>query len=137
MTTLSRLVALLIGVAIGACQFLPWSGSATAMQIPLRSLVSPGQPITTSWIASMAVPLTVASLLAVLGALWASRTLLVIAGLTAIAFPSAWILVNVLSDEAGLDIAAVGMGAYGAAVAGFLLLVLAAVASDTKAPSLR
>lgn len=137
MSSLSRLVALLIGLAIGACQFLPWAGSATAMHIPIGTLVSPERITTPSWYLSLAVPLTIASALAVLGALFASRALIVLAGLGAIAFPLAWILVNVLTESAGLDIGGIGMGAYGAALGGFLLLVLAAVATDTRAPSVR
>ena len=62
----------------------------------------------------------------------------VVGGLAAVAFPTAWILVNAISSGPGsIAVTQVRIGAYGAAIGGFMTLILAAVAVDTRVPTVR
>jgi hypothetical protein len=139
MSSFARAVAFLLGLAIGACAFLPWTPLFTGIEVPLSSLLDPsrsaaGAPILTS----MGLPVIVAGALVALSALVNSRALLIVGGLAAVAFPTAWILVNAISSGAGaVSVSQIQIGAYGAAIAGFMALILAAVAVDTRVPSVR
>ena len=80
----------------------------------------------------------VAGALVVLGAVANGRALVVIGGLVAVAVPTAWIVVNAISTgPAAVPLSQIKIGAYGAAIAGFMTLILAAVAVDTRVPSVR
>ena len=137
MKSLARVVALFMAVAVAGCQFLPWAGSVPATDIPWRSVLSPGEVGVTGWLASMGLPVTIAAGVAVIGAVTGSRVLVVIGGLLSVGVPSAWILVNVFNTTEGIPLGNIGAGAYGTAVLGFLLLLLAAVAADARTVSVR
>lgn len=137
MKSLARVIALLLAVALGGSQFLPWVGDRAAIEIPWRSVLSPGTVVADGWIASLGLPITVLAVLAAIGALVNSRAVVVIAGLLAVAVPLAWILINAIDDKGGVPISAIRYGAYVAAASGFLLLLLAAVAADARERNLR
>lgn len=138
MTTFARLVSLLLGLAVAACAFLPWVVSVNAWHLHLRSLVSPGKNDGVVIATSIGLAVTVAAGLVVLGALLNSRTLVIIGGLLSVAIPAIWILSNAISGpDGGVPLAQIQFGAYGAAVAGFMTLILAAVATDTRVPTAR
>ena len=139
MSTFARAVAILLGLAIAACAFLPWTPSSIGLEVPLTSLLSPGSAVdSVGWVTSLGLPIIVAGALVVLGAVANSRGLIIVGGLAAVAFPTAWILVNAISNGAGaVPISQIRIGAYGAAIGGFMTLILAAVAVDTRVPSVR
>ncbi len=139
MTSFARVIAGLLALAIGACAFLPWTPGGTAGDIPLRTLLGPDSGSgSVSWALSMALPVVVSAGIVMVGAVGNSRTLVIIGGLTAVAVPTAWILVNAISgSDAAIAVRAVQIGAYGAAIAGFMVLILAAMAIDTRVPSVR
>jgi hypothetical protein len=137
MKSFARLVAALLALAVAGCQFLPWANSTPGTDVPWRSLITPGTVGTTGWVSSMALPVTIAAGVALFGAISGARALVVIGGLLSVAVPTAWILVNALDGKNGVPLSVIGFGAYGAALAGFLLLVLAAVASDSRVQNLR
>ncbi|MFC6238232.1 hypothetical protein [Longivirga aurantiaca] len=137
MKSLARVVALLLALVVAGCQFLPWVGDVTGIDIPWRSVLSPGEVGATGWLASMGLPLTIAAGVALLGALTNLRALVVIGALLAVAVPSAWILVNALDSTGGVPLSAIRIGAYGAAITGFLLLLVAAVAADVRRQTVR
>lgn len=137
MKTFARIVALLLALVVAGCQFLPWVGEVTGIDIPWRSVLSPGEVGATGWLASMGLPLTIAAGIAVLGALTQVRALVVIGALVAVAVPTVWILVNALDSTGGIPLSVIGVGAYGAALTGFGLLLLAAVAADVRRQTVR
>ncbi len=137
MKSFARVVAALLALAVAGCQFLPWANGVQGTDVPWKSILSPGTVGATGWITSMGLPITVAAGVALLGALSGARALVVIGGLLSVAVPTAWILINALDGAKGVPLAAIGFGAYGAALAGFLLLVLAAVAADSRQQNLR
>lgn len=137
MKSFARLVATLLAVAVAGCPFLPWANGVPGTEVPWRSVFSPGTVGATGWVSSMALPVTIAAGIALLGALSGARPVVVVGGLLSVAVPTAWILVNALDDQNGVALSVIGFGAYGAALAGFLLLVLSAVASDSRVQNLR
>jgi hypothetical protein len=138
MTTFARLVSLLLGLAVAACAYLPWVLSTNAWHLHIRSLVSPGKNDGVVLATSIGLALTIAAVVVVLGAVLNSRTLVIIGGLLSVAVPAIWILSNAISGpEGGVPLAQIQFGAYGAAVAGFMTLILAAVATDTRVPTAR
>ena len=91
-----------------------------------------------TWVASLGLPVLVAGALVVLGSVGNGRTLVIVGGLAAVALPTAWILVNAISrGGAAVPISQIQIGAYGCAIAGFMTLILAAIAIDTRVPSVR
>ena len=137
MTTFARMIAFLLGLAVAACSFLPWVGSATAWNLRLVSLVSPGRGHDVVAAASLGLGLCVSATVLALGALLNSRTLVIVGGLVSVALPTIWILGNAVASDVGVPLSQVEIGAYGAAAAGLMTLVLAAVAADTRVPSAR
>jgi hypothetical protein len=139
MSTFARVVAFLLGLAIAACAFLPWTPGATGIGVPLGSLITPGTSADgITWVGSIGLPIIVAGVLVALGAIGNARSLVIIGGLAAVAIPTAWILVNAISSgAAAVPVSQIRIGAYGAAIAGFMTLILAAVAVDTRVPSVR
>lgn len=137
MKSFARIVALLLAAAVAGCQFLPWVGELAAIDIPWRSVLSPGTVTADGWIASLGLPLTVVAGIAALGSLVNSRAMIVVGGLLAVAVPMAWIVINALDSTGGVPLSAVRYGAYAAALCGFLLLMLAAVAADARKQSVR
>ena len=139
MSSFARAVAFLLGLAIGACAFLPWTPTSSGIEVPLGSLLSPSTSREgVGVVTSIGLPVLVAGALVVLAAIANSRVLLIAGGLVAVAFPTAWILVNAISTDAGaVAVSQIKIGAYGAAIAGFMALILAAVAVDTRVPTLR
>lgn len=138
MSTFARAVAALIGVAVAACAFLPWVGDATAWSLHLRSMFSIGQGEgATPW-TSVGTAVVAAGVLILLGAILNGRMLLIVGALLAVAIPCIWIFGNAVSSVPGaIPIARVQIGAFGAAIGGFMALILAAVARDTSTPSVR
>ena len=61
MTTFSRLVAALLGLAVAASAWLPWTRAADAWHLHLRSLLSPGTTTAVSWSTSIGLALSVAA----------------------------------------------------------------------------
>lgn len=137
MKSLARIVALLLALAVAGCQFLPWVGPLAAIDIPWRSVLSPGTVLTDGWVASLGLPLTISAGIALLGAITNTRALLVIGGLLSVAGPMAWIIVNALDKSGGVPLASIRFGAYAAAICGFMLLIVAAVAADAREQNLR
>lgn len=137
MKSMARVIALLLAVVLGGSQFLPWVGDRPAVDIPWRSVLNPGTVIADGWIASLGLPITVVAGLAMIGAIANSRALVVISGLLAVAVPMAWIVINAIDTTGGVPISAIRYGAYVAAGAGFLLLLLASIASDARERNLR
>lgn len=139
MSTFARVVAFLLGLAIAGCAWLPWTPTFLGLDVPLSTLLSPGSPADgVSWALTLGMAVLVSGGLVALGAIANSRALVVIGGLGAVAFPTAWILVNAISSGPGtIAITQVKIGAYGAAIGGFMTLILAAVAVDTRVPSVR
>jgi hypothetical protein len=138
MTGLARLVAALIGLAVAACAFLPWVNERTAWALHVRSLFDVGNNEGVTPVRSVGAALCVAALLVLLGALFNARSLVIIGGLLAVALPSIWIFGNAVSHGAGaVSLTRIQIGAYGAAVGGFMALILAAVATDTSVPTTR
>jgi hypothetical protein len=138
MTSFARFVAVLLAVVVAACAFLPWVGASTAAQLHVKSLIATNETSLTTFGLSLAVPVMVSAGIVVVGALVNSRVLVIIGGLCAVAVPTAWILVNALtSGPASVALSQVRAGAYAAAIAGFMILILAAVAVDIRDPSAR
>ena len=139
MSSFARAVAFLLGLAIAACAFLPWTPGSTGVGVPLGSLITPGTSSDgITWVVSIGLPIVVAGIVVVLGSVLNARSLVIIGGLVAVAVPTAWILVNAISGgSTALPVSQIRIGAYGAAIAGFMTLILAAVAIDTRVPSAR
>ena len=138
MTTFSRLLAALLGLAVAATAWLPWTRASDAWHLHLRSLLSPGYSSGVAWTTSIGLAVSVAGAVILLGSLFNSRTLVIIGGLLSVAFPTIWILSNAISNGGGgIPMRQIQFGAYGAAVLGFVTLTLAAVARDTRAPTTR
>ena len=138
MTTFARLIAALLGLAVAACAWLPWTRVGDAWHLHARTLVSPGSSSGVGYASSIGLLISVAAAVVVLGALLNSRTLVIIGGLMTVAFPTIWILSNAVSNrDGGIPMAQIQFGAYGAAVLGFMILILAAVARDTRVPTAR
>ena len=138
MTTFSRLIAALLGLAVAACAWLPWTRTADSWHLHLRSLLHPGSNSGVGYLTSIGLVLSVAAAVIVLGSLFNSRTLVIIGGMLSVAFPTIWILSNAISGGGGgIPVAQIQFGAYGAAVLGFMTLILAAVARDTRVPTAR
>ncbi len=138
MTGLARLVAALIGLAVAACAFLPWVNERTAWALHLRSLFNVGDNDGVVPVTSLGAAVCLAALLVLLGALFNARSLVIIGGLLAVALPAVWIFGNAVSHGTGaVSLARIQIGAYGAAVGGFMALILAAVATDTSVPTTR
>ncbi|MGE0818081.1 MAG: hypothetical protein AB7O74_05400 [Candidatus Nanopelagicales bacterium] len=137
MKSMARLVALLLAAALAGCQFLPWVGERAAVDIPWRSVLSPSSVAADGWIASLGLPLTVVAGIAAVGAIANTRALVVIGGLLGVAVPMAWIVINALDTTGGVPLTAIRFGAYGAAVIGFMLLLVAALAQDAREQNLR
>jgi fucose permease len=138
MTTFSRLIAFLLGLAVAACAWLPWVRSVDGWHLHLRTLLSPGKNEAVTWVASLGLAVTIAAVVILLGSVLNSRTLVIIGGLLSVAFPTIWILSNAISQSSGgVAMTQIQFGAYGAAVLGFMTLILAAVARDTRIPTTR
>jgi hypothetical protein len=139
MSGFARAVAALIGLATIACAFLPWAGSSiTAWNLHIRSLFRIGEGAGATTITSLGTAVVAAGLLVVLGALLNARMMVIVGALLAIAVPAVWIFSNAVSSSPGaVPVARVQIGAFAAAVCGFLALILAAVARDTSTPTLR
>jgi len=138
MTALARIVAALIGFAVAACSFLPWVNGRTAWGLHLRSLFDVGNNDGVTSISSVGAAVCLAAVLVLLGALFNARSLVIIGGLLAVAFPSIWIFGNAVSHaQTAVSLTRIQIGAYGTAVGGFMALILAAVATDTSAPTTR
>jgi len=137
MTGLARSVGVLIALAVGACTFLPWALDNDAWQLALRSITSAGVHTSSSALASMGTPIAVCATLVLLAALVNSRALLIIGSLLVIALPVIWILVNAIDSAHGLHLAAIQMGAYATVVAGFIALLLAALATNSSTVHVR
>jgi len=138
MTTFSRLIAFLLGLAVAGCAWLPWLRSVDAWHLALRTLLSPGKATDVTMVTSLGMAITVSAVVIALGALLNSRTLVIVGGLLAVAFPTIWILSNAISSSSGgVPMSQIQFGAYGAAVLGFMTLILAAVARDTRTPTTR
>jgi hypothetical protein len=137
MTGLARSVAVLLALAVGACTFLPWALDRNAWALALSSLTSPGVHLTSSPISSMGTAVAASAVLVLLAALVNSRALLIIGALVVIAVPVIWILVNAVDSAKGVHLANVQVGAYSTVVAGFIALVLAALATDASTPHVR
>jgi hypothetical protein len=60
--------------------------------------------------------------------------MLIVGALLALLVSATWILVRVLE---GVAVARIGPGAYGAVVCALMALILAAVATDTRVPTVR
>ena len=99
MTTFSRLIAALLGLAVAACAWLPWTRASDAWHLHLRSLLSPGYS-SRGRLDDLDRPRRRPSPAAVilLGSLVNSRTLVIIGGLLSVAFPTIWILSNAISS---------------------------------------
>jgi fucose permease len=137
-TTFSRFIATLLGLAVAACAWLPWTRSVDAWHLHLLSLVSPGTNEAVTLASSIGIAVCVSAAVIVLGAVFNSRTLVIIGGLLSVAFPTIWILSNAISPhDGGIPMTQIQFGAYGAAVLGFMTLILAAVARDTRVPTAR
>jgi hypothetical protein len=138
MTTFSRLIALLLGIGVAVSSWLPWVRSLDAWHLHLRTLLSPGSNDAVTVATSLGLAVTIAAALIVLGSLVNSRTLVIVGGLLSVAFPTIWILSNAISTgSGGAPMTQIQFGAYGAAVLGFMTLILAAVARDTRVPTAR
>jgi hypothetical protein len=138
MTTFSRLIAALLGLAVAACAWLPWTRAADSWHLQLRSLLDPGSNSGGGYLTSIGLVVSVAGAVILLGALVNSRTLVITGGLLSVAFPTIWILSNAVSGASGgIPMTQIQFGAYGAAVLGFMTLILAAVARDTRVPTAR
>ncbi len=138
MTTFARLVAFLLGLAVAACAWLPWVRSVDAWHLALRTMLSPGKNDGVTWSTSLGLAVTLAAAVIVFGSLFNSRTLIIVGGLLSVAFPTIWILSNAISTgSGGAPMTQIQFGAYGAAVLGFMTLILAAVARDTRIPTVR
>jgi len=137
MTTLARLIAFLLALAVVGCSFLPWVGSTNAWDLALRSVVSPSHTTGSAAVTSIGFGLAIAAALLLLGALLNSRTLVILGGLVTVGLPATWILSNAISGTNGVPLSRIQVGAYGEVVLGFVALTLAAVASDTRVPTTR
>ncbi len=138
MSTFSRLLALLIGLAVAGCAFLPWVGGLSAWNLHLRSLLSAGDNLGVGVATSVGLAVCVAAGLIAAGCLLNSRAILIVGGLAAVAVPTIWILVNAISrSTTAVPLSRIEIGAYGAAIGGFMILILSAVALDTRTPTLR
>jgi hypothetical protein len=139
MSSLARLVATLLALAVGACAFLPWTPNRSGMQIPLGTLLNPGdRDSASSWVASVGFVLLVGAGLTLLGVIANSRPFVIAGGLVTIAIPTTWILVNVISrNDGAVPVSLIQFGVYGAAIGGFMILILAAVAVDVRTPTVR
>ena len=138
MTTFSRLLAALLGLAVAATAWLPWTRVSDAWHLHLRSMLSPGYSSGVAWTTSIGLAVSVAAAVIVMGSLFNSRTLVIVGSLMSVAFPTIWILSNAISGgNGGIPMTQIQFGAYGAAVLGFMTLILAAVARDTRVPTAR
>ncbi|HET7901819.1 MAG TPA: hypothetical protein VFL59_11580 [Candidatus Nanopelagicales bacterium] len=138
MSAFARVVAALIGLAVAASAFLPWAGDTSAWHLHVRSIFSVGEPDGATLATSMGTVVAAAGLLIALGALVNGRPLVIIGALLAVAVPAIWIFGNAVSSSAGaVPIARIQIGAFASAVGGFMALILAAVARDTRTPTLR
>jgi hypothetical protein len=138
MTALARTVAALIGLAVAACAFLPWVNQRTAWDLHLRSLIDVGANDGVTPVTSVGAAVCLAAALVLLGALVNARALVIVGGLLAVAFPSIWIFGNAVSHSTlAVSLIRIQIGAYAAAVCGFMALILAAVATDTNVPTTR
>lgn len=136
MTTFARLIAFLLGLAGAGCAFLPWVADVDAWHLSLSSLLNPGRAHGGAAIVSIGLAVCAAAAVVVLGALLGSRTLVIVGGLVAVAVPAIWVLGNAVATG-GVPMSQIQFGAYGAAAAGLMTLVLAAVAADTRVPTTR
>ena len=138
MTTPARLIASLLGLAVAACTFLPWVADLGAWHLHVRTLLTPGSNLGVSSVASIGLVVAVAGALVLLGALANSRVPLILGGLVAVGVPAIWILSNAVSHASkAIVVSQIQVGAYGAAALGLMTLILAAVATDGRAPSTR
>jgi hypothetical protein len=137
MTGLARSVAVLLAIAVGACTLLPWALDHNAWSLALTSLTSAGVHLTSSAVSSLGTAVTASAVLVLLAALVNSRALLIVGALAVIAVPVIWILINAIDSAHGVHLAAVQVGAYSTVVAGFIALVLAALATDASTPHVR
>jgi len=137
MTGLARSVAVLLALAVGACTLLPWALDHNAWQLALSSLTSAGVHLTSSTISSLGTAVSASAVLVLLAALVNSRALLIVGALLVIAIPVLWILLNAVDSAKGVHLANVQVGAYSTVVAGFIALVLAALATDSSTPHVR
>jgi hypothetical protein len=134
MTALSRVLVLLIAAALGACAFLPWFADVTALRLPLGSLLDPAANSGGQAVTSIGAVVLVAAVIVLFAAIASSRVMLIVGALLALLVSATWILVRVLE---GVAVARIGPGAYGAVVCALMALILAAVATDTRVPTVR
>ena len=132
MTATARAITLLLAVAMGVCAFLPWFGDTAATRIPLGSLLDASANSGATTVSSVGLLVLVSAVLLVFAAIAASRVLLIAGALFGLGVGASWILVRLID---GIGVARIGPGAYGAVAVALMALVLAAVAADTRAPS--
>jgi hypothetical protein len=137
MRTFSRVIAFLLAIALVGCTYLPWVGTVSVHQIAFSTLISPGNARPGTWWTSLAIGLLGAALLMLLASLFGSRMLLVIGGLLAVGLPTAWLLVNILTDRGEVLVSNVRAGAWGSIAVGLIALLVSAVAADVKDPHVR
>lgn len=137
MTGLARSVVVLLALAVGGCTFLPWAIDHNAWALSLSSLTSAGIHLSSSAVSTLGAAVTATAVIVLLAGLVNSRALLIIGALAVIALPVIWILVNAINSAHGIHLANIQVGAYATVVAGFIALVLAALASDASTPHVR
>lgn len=116
-TLLSWLLGIAGLVAVGYGTFKPWYADRSADQLPLTDLFSGPHPDTADLIASLAVPLLVAGLLALIG-LAVSTAALRTGAVLLLAVVTVWLI-----QHGGIDDLQIG---YWNAAFGSLLLTVAA-----------
>jgi hypothetical protein len=125
---------LLLAAALGACAFLPWFGDVAAVRIPLGSLLDASANSGGQAVSSVGLLILIAAVILVLSAIASSRVLLIGGALLGFGVSAAWILVRLID---GLGVVRIGAGAYGAVLCCLMALILAAVATDTRVPTVR
>lgn len=140
MTTLARIVAILIGAALAGCAWLSWAGSNTALAISFKTLWEPGSSsdLVPAWYGTLALLVWVAGALIALGGVLGSRAILIVGALIGAATAVTWVLANAASSSAyAVAVPNIKLGAYAAIVLGLVALLLAAIARDTAVPTVR
>lgn len=140
MTSLARIAAVLIGLALAGCVWLSWAGANTALAIPYKTLWEPGSAsdLVPAWYSTLALLVWVAGGLIALGGLLGSRAILIVGALIGAGSAVTWVLANAASSSAAaVTVPNIRLGAYAAIGLGLVALLLAALARDTAVPTLR
>lgn len=140
MTSVARIAAVLIGVALAGCAWLSWAGANTALAIPFTTLWDPGSTpeLAPTWYTTLALLVWVAGALIALGGLVGSRATVIVGALIGAATAVTWVLSNAASSSAvAVTVPNMKVGAYGAIALGLVALLLAALARDTAVPTVR